>query len=194
VKKWNTVTLAYGGLMAALAIVLSFLEIPMPFFAAWLKLDFSFVPMMLVGFSLGPAAGMAVLLITNTFHLLGSSSVGVGEIANLLLGVSFLLPALIAYNQSRTRKSALLGMLVGILMMVIVGVVSNTYFLIPLAKNAGFLPAAFDLTEYLIAAIIPFNILKGLVDCVITYIMYKRLSGILKKAKLESDSSNKQPA
>jgi riboflavin transporter len=194
VKKWNTVTLAYGGLMAALAIVLSFMEIPMPFFAEWLKLDLSFVPMMLAGLSLGPVAGIAVLLITNGFHLLGSSSVGVGEIANLLLGLSFLLPALIAYSIRRTRKSALFGMIAGILLMMIVGVVSNAYFLIPLAKNAGFLPVSFDMSKYLIAAIIPFNLLKGVVDCLITYLLYKRLSRILQKANLESDNKNAQPA
>ena len=105
--KNRTVTMTYAALMTALAIILSYFpEIPLAFFAPWLKLDFSFTPLLLLGFSCGPVMLMIALLITNAVHILGGTTGMVGELANLIVGIAFLMPPTLIYQKSRTRRSA----------------------------------------------------------------------------------------
>ena len=88
-KRISTTYLCYVALMIALSTILSYFpEIPLAFFAPWLKLDFSFVPMLLIGFSFGPGASILALVITNIVHLLGSTTGGVGELANTFVGAT----------------------------------------------------------------------------------------------------------
>lgn len=189
-KKRTTAYLTYASLLTALAIILSYFpEIPLAFFAPWLKLDFSFVPMLLLGLSLGPLAGVIALTITNLVHLLGGTTAGVGELANMVVGLSFLLPGMIAYRVRRTHQSALIGMLIGIVLMVIAGMVSNKYLLIPFFFGEQI--ATFDMSGYLLGAVLPFNLIKGAVVMLITNLLYKRLSDILKKAEKDCDVNDK---
>jgi riboflavin transporter FmnP len=179
----NTAFVAYSAMMTAIAIILNhFPEIPVPLpFAPWLKLDFSFVPMLLLGFSLGPVAAVSALLVSNAIHLLSANTGGVGQLANVLMGLSYLLPPTLLYRKKRTLKTALIGMVIGILGMVIVGVLSNRYILIP--AMLGDKAVTFNMTGYLIQAIIPFNLLKGTLNAVIVFVLYKRLSTLLKEVE-----------
>lgn len=178
----NTHLVARIGMMSAFSILLSFFpEIPMPFFASWLKLEFSFVPMLLTAFALGVLPGTAVLVIRCAFELLTTNSGGVGQLANLIMGLAMLLPAAIVYRMKHTQKGALIGMAAGIVAMTIAGVLSNLYILLPFYFGDG-LAAYMESNPYLIwTAVVPFNLVKGAAVCLVTYILYKRLARFLKR-------------
>lgn len=186
-RKMSTAALTYTALMAALAIILSYFpEIPFPMpVAPWLKLDFAFVPMLLIGFSMGPVFAVLTLVITNVVRLLGTDSFGVGQLANILMGLSFLLPPAVMYRKKRDLKHALLGTVLGVVLMAVMGVLTNRYLLVP--ALLGEKMSTFPMTDYLIKAIIPFNLIKGTVNGAITFALYKRLSVILKGAEKESN-------
>ncbi|MEG0766764.1 MAG: ECF transporter S component, partial [Clostridia bacterium] len=119
-KRMDTLRLTRIGMMAAISTVLGFFpEIPLAFLAPWLKLDFSYVPMLLVGFAMGPIAGIGVLVVKDLILLLSSNSGGVGQLADFLMGVSILLPTVLVYQRYHTRKGVLCGMCAGIVAMVI---------------------------------------------------------------------------
>jgi riboflavin transporter FmnP len=194
--KNRTVTMTYAALMTALAIILSYFpEIPLAFFAPWLKLDFSFTPLLLLGFSCGPVMLVVALLITNTVHILGGTTGMVGELANLIVGIAFLMPPTLLYRASRTRRSALIGMGIGSLLMVIAGVISNRYILLPTFFGSNFVEVmqgmGMTLKGYLFAAITPFNLNKALLNSAVAYFLYKRLSIILKEAEHDAEVHHK---
>ena len=184
---FSTVNLCYIGVMTAIAVVLSFiLKIPMSFLAPWLKLDLSFVPMMLTGFALGPVAGLCVLLVTNIIHLFASNSGMVGQLADVILGFCFMMPAVLIYQKVHTRKGALIGMVVGTLCLIVGGVLSNLYILFPLYFGADFAAGLAKMgfesvLNCILVAVIPFNVIKGVVVSVVTFLLYKRLSKLLHK-------------
>ncbi len=193
-KRTRTVSLTYAALMTALAIILSYFpEIPLAFFAPWLKLDFSFTPLLLLGFSEGPAIMSLALVITNAVHILGGTTGGVGELANVIIGLSFLLPPVLLYRKARTRNNALLGMGIGTLLMALAGILSNRFLLLPTYFGPSYEQVmagmGLNVNGYLFGAILPFNLIKGAVNSALTFALYKRLSGILKEAEHDAEPS-----
>lgn len=188
-RRISTADLCYIGVMSAIAVVLRMLlEIPMVFLAPWLKLDLSYVPMLLTGFALGPLPGLFVLTITNVVQLFASNSGMVGQLADFLMGLCFLLPATIIYHRHHTRRGAVIGMVVGTVCLIIGGILSNLYILFPLyfggeyaqkLAKVGFT----SVTNCVIAAVIPFNLIKGVVISAVTFVLYKRLSRLLHRAQ-----------
>ncbi|NLX83903.1 MAG: ECF transporter S component [Clostridiales bacterium] len=192
----RTVDLTFSALMTALAIVLSYFpEIPLAFFAPWLKLDFSFTPLLLLGFSVGPGMMLIALLVTNLVHLLGGTTGGPGELANFIIGLAFLLPPTLMYQRNKTRKNALVGMLVGIALMVIAGVFANRYILLPVFFRGNLeeemMKRNMSLNGYLIGAVVPFNLIKGLINSLMVFGLYKRLSILMKEVKDEDAAAVK---
>lgn len=192
----RTVTLTNAALMTALAIILSYFpEIPLAFFAPWLKLDFSFTPLLLLGFTSGLGMMVPALIVTNLVHIIGGTTGGPGELANILVGLAFLVPPTLLYRRNRTRKTALVGMLLGVALMVVVAVLANRYILLPAYFGANFVEklagANLTLNGYLFAAILPFNLIKGLINSFLVFMLYKRLSVILKEAESD-DAISKQ--
>lgn len=182
-RSLSTATLTFTALMSALAIILSYFpEIPVPLpFASWLKLDFSFVPMLLIGFAKGPLFSVITLVLANAVRLLSTETFGVGQLANILMGLSFLLPPSVMYRKSRKLPTALVGTAIGIALMCVTGVVTNKYLLVPALM--GDKAATFPMAQYLMQAIVPFNLLKGGINGAITFALYKRLSVMLHKAE-----------
>ena len=177
------------GLLAAMAVILFYIEIPV---VAFYKLDLSTLPAILAGFAMGPLQGLAVIIIKDLVHLLGTSTAGVGELADALMSCAFVIPASLIYRGSKSRKGALKAMLVGSVLMVITGVLVNYFILIPAYQVLMNLPleviigmgqAVFgfiDTTVELVLAITaPFNILKAVVLSFVTYLLYKRVSPLL---------------
>ena len=180
--EWNIGTISRIGMMGAIAAVLGFFpEIPMAFFAPWLKLDFAYLPMLLTGFSLGFLPGGIVLLIKNLFQLLTTNSFGVGQIADMIMGLSLLLPAVLVYHFRRTRSGALAGMAAGVAAMTLAGVLSNLFILLPAFLGDGFKAYMEGHPALVWASIIPFNLIKGGSVCLVTFLIYKPLSPFLKR-------------
>lgn len=188
-RRISTADLCYIGVMSAISVVLSLtLKIPMAFLAPWLKLDLSFVPVMLTGFALGPVSGLIVLTITNVIHLFVSDSAMVGQLADFLLGLCFMLPASLIYRRQHTRRGALVGMIVGSACMIVGGILSNLYLLLPLFLGADYAQKLVSVgfssvSNCVIAAVIPFNLIKGVVVSAVTFVLYKRLSRLLHRAQ-----------
>jgi len=184
----RTTNLTFAALMTALAIILSYFpEIPLAFFAPWLKLDFSFTPLLLLGFSIGPGMMVVALIITNLVHIIGGTTAGVGELANLLIGLSFLLPPALLYQRKKTRANAIIGMGIGVVLMMLTGVLANRFILLPVFFGPGFSEAlkgmGMTVNSYLFGAIAPFNLIKGLVNALMVFILYKRLSILMKEVE-----------
>lgn len=193
-QSMKTKWLVKVGMLSAVAFLLQLLEFPLGIFPAFLQIDFSDVPALLAGFSLGPAAGVVVELIKNILHLIlkNSGTGGVGELANFLIGSAIVIPAALLYKRKHTRSMALYGLIAGTLVMTFVGVLANLYILIPFYSSAFGMPieaivamgtevnsAVVDLKTLVLYGIVPFNLLKGVIVSLVTVLIYKRLSPIL---------------
>ena len=187
------VFLTTSGILAAIASILRYIEVPLPFLPPFLKIDFSNIPALIGGFALGPWAGAAILLIKNLIYLPVTQTGGVGEIADFVVSLALVLPAAMIYSKFRKRSGAMWGMLLGVAMMSFVfGPLMNYYVLIPLyssfmpigqiiAVAHAANPAIDGVWTYILYAVVPFNLFKSVVICAITYLLYKPLSPVLHK-------------
>ena len=192
-------SIAVSAVMGALGFVLMLLEFPLPFIIpAFIKLDFSEIPAIITAYAFGPQYGVLVCLIKNLLHLPLTSSAGVGELSNFLLGAVFTGIAGLVYIKHKSRKSALIGAAVGSLAMAAVSVVTNYFVVYPaytvlygMPMNAiigmykAILPAADTLIKDLLIFNVPFTFIKGMIDTAVCFAVYKRISPILKLSRAE---------
>ena len=177
-------------LLAAMAVVLDLFEIPV---VAFYKLDFSAIPAIIGGFAMGPAQGLAVVVVKNLVRLLRSDSMFVGQLADVLMVGSFVLVSSLFYRRNRTRNGALAAMLCGTAAMIVASVLVNYFILIPAYHVLMGLPmdtiinmgkAVFSFIdtklELVLCITAPFNLLKGAVLSLVTFLLYKRVSPLLK--------------
>lgn len=190
-KKYSVNTMTKVSILSVIAFIVMFIEAPIFLFPGFLKIDLSDVPALVAGFALGPAAGVAVELLKNILHLLRTSTGGVGEVANFIIGASMVAPAAFIYHKRKDKHGALLGLFVGVIIMSIVGALANYFILIPFYQN--FMPIdaiigmsakanslIVDVKTLIIYGVMPFNLFKGLVVSIFTMLLYKRISGLLK--------------
>lgn len=179
-------------ILASAATILMLLEVPVIFMPPFLKLDFSDIPAIIGAFALGPLAGCLIVLLKNMLHVSYTQTAGIGEMANFLVGTGFVIPAAFIYSRSKSRKRAVAALVAGTLSMTLVAAAVNYWILIPLYQTALKLPLEaiitmgrtanpliVDLKTFIVFAIIPFNLLKGIVVSVITLLVYKKMSPIL---------------
>ena len=175
--------------LTALASILFLIEIPV---VAFYKLDLSNLPVLLGAFSMGPVPGLIILLLKSLIGMLHSSSMYVGELADFIMGAAFVLPAALIYRRHKTRNTALIGMAVGTVVMIVVAVLVNWKIMIPFYMTAYGMPmeavvgmatkaVPFVDTEWklLLCVTAPFNLLKGGVLSSLTFVLYKHLSPLL---------------
>ena len=192
---FSTRNLAIMGLMAALATVLMFFSFPLPFVAPqFYKLDLSEIPVLMGSFMLGPVAGVVIELVKILLNLMltGSGTGGVGELANFCIGCALVIPAGIIYRVNKTKKGAIIGMIVGTLVMTVVGVFMNAWVMLPfysaagmpmeqiIAAGAAINPAICTVWTFCWIAVAPFNLIKGVIASLVTALLYKRVSVLLK--------------
>lgn len=185
----TTRDMATVAVLAAISAVLFMIEIPVVLFY---KLDLSHLPVLLGAFAMGPIPGTLILLVKSLLGLLHSTSQGVGELADFLMGFAMLLPASLIYQHSKSRRSAILGMAVGTIVATIVAVFANMYIMIPFYGTAygmpveaivgmgtAIVPAVDSAWKFVLLITAPFNLLKWIVISVLAGLMYKPLSPIL---------------
>lgn len=190
-KVTNTRKLTMTAMLAAVATVLMFFEIPVPLMPSFIKLDFSELPALIAAFTLGPVSGVIVCLVKNLVNLMNSMSGGVGELCNFLIGAAFVLPAGFIYHRKKNFKSAMIGSIIGCFAMALCSVPINYYVVYPVYTN--FMPMEAIIGAYqvinpkietLLQALIifnmPFTFIKGLCSVCITFLVYKPLSPIIK--------------
>lgn len=192
-QKLNVSTLVKVSLLGVISYLIMYFEIPLIPFPAFLKLDFSDLPAIIGGFAIGPMAGILIVLIKNILHfILNTQTGGVGELANFIIGGSFVLTSSMIYEIKRSKKMAVVSCFAASIVMAISGGLANYFVLIPLYSKFMpleaiiqmgkiFLPIISDVKSLVIYAIIPFNIIKGIILSILTGILYKKISILLKK-------------
>ena len=190
----KTRRMAYIAIFGVIAAVLMYIEIPLPLAPNFYEIDFSEVPVLISTFYLGPVAGVTteLLKVILKLFLKGTSTVFVGDFANFVIGCSFVLPASIVYHTRKSKGTAIGGMALGTACMTIFGSAFNAVYLIPKYSQLFEMPldaiigmgtaansAINSVTTLVLFAVVPFNLLKGVLVSIITYLLYKRVEKIL---------------
>ncbi len=193
--KFGVKALVKIGMLSAVAVILMIFEIPLPFAPAFYEIDFSEVPVMVGCFAMGPLAGALIELvkILLNFVITGTDTAGVGELANFIIGCSLCVPAGLIYRRNRTRKNALIGMITGTLLMTVIGCVINAFVLLPtyavafglsmdklVAMGTAVNSGITGISTFVMFAVAPFNLLKGILVSVIVFLIYKKISPIFR--------------
>lgn len=189
-------TMVQIAMLAAVATVLMLWEVPLPFIApSFYKMDLSEVPIMIGAFAMGPLAAAVIELIKIllNFVLNGTTTAGVGELGNFIMGCALVMPAGFIYKQAKTKKHAIIGMATGIVCMAVASTLVNGLLLLPaygkafgmpvdtfVEMGAAIIPAIHSLTTFCLFSVAPFNIIKGIVVSLITLVLYKHISRLLK--------------
>ncbi|HII4427112.1 TPA: ECF transporter S component [Clostridium perfringens] len=174
-KTLNTNRFIKLSLLSAIAVILMYIDFPVIPIFPWLKIDLSDVPALMGAFAFGPLAGVIIELMKNLLILIvkGTGTGFVGELANFLVGVALVWPAALVYKKNKTKKTAILGMVLGVLCIEVVGILANVYLLLP---AYGMAMSKAELIQYVTVGLIPFNGIKSILVCGITYALYKKVS------------------
>lgn len=187
-EKTNVTKLTIIALLAAVAVVLQYLEFGVPLVPSFLKMDLSDIPELIGAFIIGPFGGVLICLVKNLVHLLVSQSGFVGELSNFMLGAVFALVAGVIYRRRKTKAVALVACLSAAAAMALVSLPTNYYIVYPIyAKLFGgmqtilglyqaILPSADTLWKALLIFNVPFTLIKGLLCVLVTMLIYKPLS------------------
>lgn len=186
---------AFIGLMGAASAVLMLMRFPIPFMPPFLSFDLSGVMEIMGGLMFGPVEALCIIVVKILLQLVmqGTMSLGTGELQNFLLSCSYVLPAVFIYHRKKTKKSAIIGMSVSCVVVAIVAVITNLYLIIPfyvklfgmsmediIAMCSAVNPAMKDTVSMVIFGLLPFNLIKYGATSVVTFIIYKRLSGVIR--------------
>ena len=182
-------------LLAAISYILAFLEFPVPLSPLFARMDLSDLPALIGAFAFEPVTGVMIELIKNVLQILSTSTGGIGELANFLMGASYVLTAGFIYKYKKTKKMAMWACAVSSIVMGIAAAIVNYYILLPLfetfmpldqliASFGEFLPFIQTKLDVVLFHTLPFNVIKGLVIGAITMIIYKNLTPVLKGENL----------
>ena len=186
--------ISYVAMFAAFAAVRMFLEIPLFFAPSFYKIDLSEIPVLICTFYLGPVAGVVCELIKVILKLLlkGTSTAFVGDFANFVVGCALVLPASVIYHCKKSKKTAIIGLAVGTACMTVFGSAFNAVYLLPkfaqlygmpldaiIGMGTAVNPSITSVSTLVLFAVVPFNILKGILVSVITLLLYKRVERLL---------------
>lgn len=191
----STKTIAKVGVLSAIAYVLMFISVPLPIFPSFLKIDLSDIPAIFGGMSLGPMAGLAIVIVKNFLQgITASTTGGVGEFANIVIGGSYVLIICLFYRKLKGTKGVLAGGLVGIVVMTIMGCIMNYYIMMPLYATVYGMPLdqiiqmgtvinpkVTDLYTFVIWMIAPFNMVKAVLMTAVTLPLFKKVEKLLSK-------------
>ena len=191
----TTRKVAVIGVFSAIAMILHVFDFPVPFAPPFYKLDFSEIPVLIGAFAYGPVTGVMIEFIKILLKLVvkGTSTAFVGDLANFVVGCSFILPASVIYHFKKTRKNAIVACLVGTLTITVCGTLLNAVYLLPafaalygtpmenlIAAGTAINPRITNVTSFVILAVAPMNLLKGGLVSLVDLLVYKKLSPILK--------------
>ncbi len=194
----NTRMIVTIGMLSAVAGVLYCFDFALPIAPAFYKLDFSELPALIGGFAFGPVAGVLIEFLKVVVKLLlkSTTTAFVGDLANFLIGCMLVLPASVIYQFHKSKKTALLGCAAGTLCMTVFGTIFNAVYLLPafsrlfgmpmeviLGMGSAINASVTDIWSFVMLMVAPINLIKGTMISVITMLVYKKLSPILKKSK-----------
>ena len=191
-RQHNVRYMTVTAMLSAVAFALMFFEFSIPFLVpSFIQMDLSELPALIGAFAMGPWYGVIICLIKNLIHLLITTTGGVGELSNFILGAAFVLPAGLIYQRKKTKKNAVIGSVLGAAFMALLSVASNYFIVYPvytaflpmdtiLAMYQEILPSADTLLKCLVIFNTPFTFVKGMLSVIITLLIYKHISPIIK--------------
>ena len=198
-KIFTTRKIAMIGMFSAVAGILMLFEFPLPMIAPpFYELDFSELPVLICGFAFGPVAGVVTefLKVMIKLFLKSTSTAFVGDLANFAVGCTMILPATVIYHLKKSKKMAVVACIAGTICMAIFGTAFNAIYLIPafsklygiplegiIAMGSAINASINDIVTFVIICVGPLNIIKGTMISIITLMVYKHLSPILKGKK-----------
>ena len=182
-------------IMAAVSTVLMFLSFNVPLMPSFIKLDLSELPALISSFAMGPVSGIVVCLVKNLINLFFTTTGGVGELSNFILGCAFVVPAGLIYKFRRTKKWAIIGSFIGAASRAILSIFSNYYIVYPIytafipmdaiiGMYRAINPSVENLWQCLLIFNLPFTFIKGMISVVVTLLVYKKLSPIINGKKI----------
>lgn len=179
-------------MLGALSMLLYLFDFPIPFLVpGFYKIDFSEISVMIGAFYLGPVGGIVIELIKILLKLVikGTNTAFVGDMANFVVGCSFVIPASVIYHLKKTKKTAMIGLAAGTGIMMIFGSLFNAWYLLPafsklyglpldtiVEMGTAINPAVTSVNSLVLLAVAPMNLLKGVLISVPTMVLYKRIS------------------
>lgn len=175
-KATNTKKIVMVGTFSAIAFVLQMIA-PFPKVGGFLEIEISDLPALVVGFAYGPVAGILVELFKNALHCFITTTGFVGEFANFVINGTFVATAGIIYKYHKNFKGAVVSLIAATVAMAVAGIFVNLYIMLPLYMPDAPISSVMPLV---LGTILPFNIVKGIVVSVITMLIYKKISPILK--------------
>lgn len=189
---FSTRKLVIIALLAAVSTLLMYIEVPLPFMPPFLKLDISAAPIMIGSFMFGPLAGVCMAGVKALVHLCSTQTAGVGELADFIMTASFALSAGLVYRFHKTKKGAAAACASGVAAIAAAGCLANWFILLPFYQTAMGMPLDAILAmcsavnpyinsaaAYILIGVLPFNIIKGVIVCLLTFLLYKRLSVVI---------------
>lgn len=198
-RKISTKKMICIAMMSAIAIVVYYLDFPVPLMPSFIKLDLSNVVSLFVGFTLGPAAGVIVCLIKNVIHLVikgFGTTMGIGDIFDFVTSAVFALSAGLVYRKIHTKKGAVIGCIVGTAAYTLISLPLNYFIVYPIYAKAfggmeaiisaynAILPGTDNLFSALCIFNLPFTLVKGILCSLVTILIYKPLITALRKTRL----------
>lgn len=189
-RVYTTRRMVCTSLLSAMAAVLMYVDTALPIFPAFLKLDISDLPALIGTFTFGPVTGVMIEAIKNVIHSISTSTGGVGELANFIMGSALVIPAGMIYRRDRTKKGAMIGLVAGTISMTATAALTNGFILLPFYSNfvpldriielsSSVIPIITDVPSLILWGIVPFNILKGAIVSFVTFLLYKRIGEAL---------------
>ena len=195
----STRKMAMVGMFSAIAAILHIMDFSLPFIAPpFYKLDFSELPALIGAFAFGPAAGVMIEFLKIVLKLLmkGTSTAFVGDLANFVIGCSFILPASVVYDFHKKKETAVIACIIGTVVLTVVGTTFNAVYLLPAFSTLYGMPlddiiamghkingAIHDITSFVVIAVAPLNLVKGGIVSLITLMIYKKISPIIKEGR-----------
>ncbi|MTI46775.1 MAG: ECF transporter S component [Firmicutes bacterium] len=193
-EKMSTKVITKISILSVLAFLIMLIEAPLWFTPVFLKIDASDLPALIGAFALGPMAGVMIEFLKNLLHIVlkGTDTAAVGELANFIVGGLFVYTAGYIYYKNKNVKSAVIGMVVGTVVMTIGMAIANYFVLIPFYVKLYGMPLesiidmakavnnyVVDLKSFILYTVVPFNLIKGIIVSLVTLVIYKRISPIL---------------
>ena len=187
----NVRMLTMTAVLSAIAFVLAFFEFPVPLSPTFARMDLSDLPALIGAFAYGPVSGILIEFVKNALQLLTSSTGGIGELANFIMGSSFVVTAGLIYKFHKTKKTAMIACVIASIVMGVGAAIVNYFILLPIfevfmpldqliASFGEFIPFIKTKLDVVLFNAFPFNLLKGIGISIVTMPLYKRLTPTLK--------------
>jgi len=198
-KKTNTKKIIQIAMLSAAALVIYYLDFPVPLMPPFIKLDLSNVVCLFAGFTTGPIGGLLVCLIKDVIHVAikgMGTTMGIGDIFDFVTSTAFTLTAALIYKKVHTKKGAVIGCIAGTFVFAAVSLPLNYFIVYPIYAAAfggmeaimslykAILPSVGNIFSALCIFNLPFTLFKGIVTSALTIIIYKPLITALRKANL----------